>query len=195
MAILKVANMGHPVLRRSADPVTAEDLRAEPVKRFIADLIDTMREYDGVGLAAPQVHESVRIIVIESHRNPRYPEAPPIPLQVLVNPEVEPLTEETGGLWEGCLSIPGIKGWVERPAKIRVRALDASGAPLDFTADDFTAIVIQHETDHVNGILFLDRMKDLTKLAFQSEYERYHAAKPEDEPDEGDEAPSAEEPS
>lgn len=185
MAILKVAQMGHPVLREPAAAVSPEELRSEGFQQFIADMIETMREYDGVGLAAPQVHRSQRVVMIESHQNPRYPEAPEFPLRVLVNPIVEPLTDETMQWWEGCLSVPGLRGLVHRPRQIKVAAQDEHGQALSFTAEDFSAIVIQHEVDHLNGLLFLDRMADLKMLAFQPEYERYFApAKDENNEDE-----------
>jgi peptide deformylase len=173
MAILKIAQMGNPVLRRKADPVPVKSIKSPMVQRFIDDLVETMREYHGVGLAAPQVHESLQITVIEAQENPRYPQVPNIPLTVLINPTVEPLNQDMEQDWEGCLSIPDIRGKVTRHREVRVRAYDREGNPLDFSAKDFFARVIQHEHDHLQGILFLDRMPKLDTLTYLAEYHRY----------------------
>ncbi|MEE8153230.1 MAG: peptide deformylase [candidate division NC10 bacterium] len=173
MAILKIAQMGNPVLRRPADLVPIKSIKSPILKKFIDDMIETMREYSGVGLAGPQVHESLQIVVIEAHENPRYPQTPTIPLAVLINPAVEPLTDETDEDWEGCLSIPDIRGKVPRYREVRVRAHDREGKELDFSVKDFFARVIQHEHDHLQGILFLDRMKKLDTLTYMAEYQRY----------------------
>jgi len=125
-------------------------------------MVETMKEYDGVGLAADQVHTSKQIAVLEVADNPRYPEKPKVPLTVLVNPKITPLTEEMEDDWEGCLSIPDLRGKVSRYKNIRVQALDRSGRELDFIANDFHARVIQHEWDHLNGKVYLDRMRDLS---------------------------------
>jgi len=180
MSILKVANMGHPVLRAIAKPLKKTALGSPEIRRLAADLIETMREYDGAGLAAPQVHVSVRLIVVGCEANPRYPGAPVIPFRVLVNPVVTPLTDETIRWWEGCLSVPGLRGLVIRPRKVKVRALDISGAPANFTAEGFEAVAVQHEADHLDGLLYPDRMKDIKKLVFEREYGRFH------EPDDDD---------
>jgi peptide deformylase len=184
MSILKVANMGHPVLRLKAKPIKKPDLASGELRRLVADMLETMREYDGVGLAAPQVHASVRLVVVGSEANPRYPGAPVIPVRILVNPVVTPLTDETIRWWEGCLSVPGLRGLVIRPRKVKVRALDISGAPVSFTAEGFEAVVVQHETDHLDGFLYPDRMKDIKKLVFEREYGRFHEPA-EDDKEEG----------
>ena len=173
MAILKIAQMGNPVLRRPADPVPVKSITSPVLQNFIDDMIATMREYSGVGLAAPQVHESLQVVVIEALENPRYPQAPAIPLTVLINPSVEPLSDETEEDWEGCLSIPDIRGKVRRYREVRVRAYDREGKQLDFSAKDFFARVIQHESDHVQGVLFPDRMQKLDTLTYLAEYQRY----------------------
>jgi len=173
MAILKIAQMGNPVLRRKADPVPVKSIKSPMVQRFIADLVETMREYYGVGLAAPQVHESLQITVIEAQENPRYPQVPNIPLTVLINPTVETVSQDMDEDWEGCLSIPDIRGRVPRHREVRVRAHDREGKQLDFSAKDFFARVIQHEYDHLQGILFLDRMPKLDTLTYLAEYHRY----------------------
>jgi peptide deformylase len=173
MAILKVARLGHPVLRKIAAPLSITEIQSAPIQRLIDDMIETMKEYNGVGLAADQVHESKQIAVLEVADNPRYPEKPPVPLTVLINPQVTPLAEETDEDWEGCLSIPDLRGKVPRFRSIRVQALDRSGRELNFTAQDFHARVIQHEWDHLNGKVYLDRMRDLTSLAFLAEFARF----------------------
>ena len=136
-------------------------------------MVETMREYDGVGLAADQVHESKQLAVLEVAENPRYPEKPKVPLTVLINPKVTPLTEEMEDDWEGCLSIPDMRGKVPRYKSVRVQALYRSGKELSFIANDFHARVIQHEWDHLNGKVYLDRMPDLSTLTFLTEFARY----------------------
>jgi peptide deformylase len=143
------------------------------VQRFIDDLIETMYEYDGAGLAAPQVHVSQRIVVMEVHHNPRYPEAPIIPLTVYINPEITPLTDDMDEDWEGCLSVPGLRGRVPRYTKIRLRAYDRQGKRVDFVAEGFHARVIQHECDHLQGKVYLDRMRDMSSLTFMEEFVKY----------------------
>lgn len=173
MAILKVTRLGHPVLRQIAAPLSIADIQSAPIQRLIDDMIETMKEYNGVGLAADQVHESKQIAVIEVADNPRYPEKPPVPLTVLVNPQITPLSEETEDDWEGCLSIPDLRGKVPRFKSLRVQALDRNGRELSFTAQGFHARVIQHEWDHLNGKVYLDRMRDLCSLTFLAEFARF----------------------
>ena len=173
MSILKVARLGHPVLRKVAESLSARELQSTACQKFIEDMVATMKEYDGVGLAADQVHESKQIAVLEVADNPRYPEKPKVPLTVLINPKVTPLTEEMEDDWEGCLSVPDLRGKVPRYKHIRVQALDRNGKELDFIADDFHARVIQHEWDHLHGKVYLDRMRDLSTLAFLTEFARY----------------------
>ena len=173
MAILKVARLGHPVLRRRAEPVSLDELRSAAVQRLIDDMVETMREYDGAGLAANQVHTLKQIAVIEVQSNPRYPDAPVIPLTVLVNPEVTPLTEEMEEGWEGCLSIPDLRGMVPRYTAVRLRSLDREGRRQDLVAKDFFARVIQHETDHLNGVVYLDRMRDFSTLSHIAEWQKH----------------------
>jgi peptide deformylase len=173
MAILKVARLGHPVLRQQARPLTAEEIRSPDTQRFIDDMIETMREYDGAGLAANQVHTLKQVCVIEVLRNPRYPEAPHVPLTVLINPVVTPLTDEVEEGWEGCLSVPDMRGRVPRFTEVRLECLDREGQPVDLVAKEFFARVIQHETDHLRGIVYVDRMRDLTSLSYIAEWQRY----------------------
>lgn len=143
------------------------------MQKLIDDMVSTMKEYDGVGLAADQVFESKQIAVLEVADNPRYPGKPPVPLTVLVNPKITPLSEAIEEDWEGCLSIPDLRGRVPRYTALRVQALDRHGHQLDFVAHDFHARVIQHEYDHLNGKVYLDRMRDLTTLTFLQEFGRY----------------------
>jgi peptide deformylase len=143
------------------------------MQKFIDDMIETMKEYDGVGLAADQVHESKQLAVLEVANNPRYPNKPDVPLTVLVNPKVTPLSDVLEEDWEGCLSIPDLRGKVPRYTSVRVQAWDRNGQELDYVATGFHARVIQHEFDHLNGKLYVDRMCDLTTLSFLQEFARY----------------------
>lgn len=173
MSILKVARLGNPVLRRGAETLRPDQIGSPEIQRFIDDMIQTMKEYDGVGLAAVQVHEPKQIAVLEVEDNPRYPNKPPVALTVLINPSMVPLSEENDEDWEGCLSIPELRGKVPRYKSIRVKALDRNGKELDFIASDFHARVIQHEWDHLNGKVFLDRMQGLSSLTYLQEFARY----------------------
>ncbi|HEU5464357.1 MAG TPA: peptide deformylase, partial [Candidatus Binatia bacterium] len=173
MSILKVARLGHPVLRRVTAPVSQVDLQSAALQQLIDDMVETMKEYDGVGLAADQVHESKQLAVLEVADNPRYPSKPNVPLTVLVNPSVTPLSDEIEDDWEGCLSIPELRGKVPRYRRIRVTGWDRHGRELDFIAEDFHARVIQHEFDHLHGKVYLDRMRDLSTLTFLHEFSRY----------------------
>jgi peptide deformylase len=173
MSILKVTRLGHPVLRQITAPVALDGLQSAARQKFIDDMVETMKEYDGVGLAADQVFESLQIAVLEVAENPRYPDKPRVPLTVLVNPRITPISEEMEDDWEGCLSIPDLRGVVPRYKSIRVQAYDRQGQLLDFVAHDFHARVIQHEFDHLNGKVYLDRMRDLTTLTFLQEFTRY----------------------
>jgi peptide deformylase len=171
--ILKVARMGHPVLRQEAEPIPPEQITAPEIQDFIDDMIETMYDYDGAGLAAPQVHVSKQIVVMEVSQNPRYPNAPAIPLTVYINPEITPLTEDMDEDWEGCLSVPGLRGRVPRYTKIRLRAYDRDGQRVDFVAEGFHARVIQHECDHLWGKLYIDRVRDTTSLTFMEEFMKF----------------------
>jgi peptide deformylase len=168
MSILKVARMGHPVLRARARPLEAGELGRPRIQQLIDDMIETMREYNGIGLAAPQVHESVRLFVAGFGADDDR-----LPLMAVINPEITPVGRNTAEDWEGCLSIPEIRGRVVRPDEVRLRALDRQGRPIDLTATGFAARVLQHETDHLDGILFFDRMKSFETLTFMEEFERY----------------------
>lgn len=173
--LLRIAKMGNPILRQVAQTVTEDDLLDPATQRLIDDMIETVRDADGIGLAAPQVHVSKRIQVVEIRPNPRYPTAPVFPLMVLVNPEVEPLTTESLEVWEACLSVDDLRGKVRRPAAVLVRYLDRFGEPREFEFEGFPAVVVQHETDHLLGKLFVDRMTDMATLTHLREWDRYWA--------------------
>ena len=188
MSILKVARMGHPVLRARAKPLDAAAIKSPRVQQLIDDMLETMNEYQGVGLAAPQVHVSLRLFVAgfaphppdedededdAEHDDGEDDEDSHVPQMVLINPEISIVGHDTVDDWEGCLSIPEIRGRVTRARDIKVRAFDRNARRVEITARGFTARVIQHETDHLDGVLFLDRMKSLTSLAFMEEYRRF----------------------
>ncbi|HLV64861.1 MAG TPA: peptide deformylase [Polyangiaceae bacterium] len=181
MAIRKIAQLGEPILRQRARELEPGELVSERTLALLADMIETMRDANGAGLAAPQVYESIQLVVIEVHENPRYPGAEPVPLTVLANPRITPLVsgpldalrdEEAITVYEGCLSVTGVRGRVRRPRRVRVQALDAEGRPVDEVWEGFRAAVVQHETDHLFGTLFVDRV-DTRTLTFLREYERY----------------------
>lgn len=180
MSILKIAHMGHPVLRAAARPLHPSDIRGPKVQQLIDDMFETMKEYQGVGLAAPQVHEGLRIFVAGFADGPEdedeeadEAEEEDVPLMALINPEITVIGRETVEDWEGCLSIPDIRGRVPRARQISVRAYNRLGKKMEFTASGFTARVIQHETDHLDGTLFFDRMKSFQSLTFLEEFGRY----------------------
>lgn len=172
MAILKIARMGHPVLFRRAEPVP--DPTAPEIRRLIADMLDTVRDADGAGLAAPQVHVPLRLFVfrVPAARAGDAAETAERPFEALVNPEVQPLGDSVDEGWEGCLSIPGMQGVVPRHARIRYRGLDAEGRPVDREAAGFHARVVQHENDHLDGMLYTMRLRDFTRFGFSEELSR-----------------------
>ena len=174
MTIRKIATVGHPVLRQRAREVPPGELASPELQRLIDDLIDTMRDANGAGIAANQVHEPVRVAVIEVDHNPRYPYKPPIPLTVLVNPVIELLDDELVEINEGCLSVPNLRGNVMRNVNIRVRWLDRDGNEHDEIKRGLTAGTFQHECDHLDGRLFLDRVVDTTTLTTWEEFDRHH---------------------
>ena len=181
MSILKVSRMGHPVLRTKARTVDKAELKNPMVQAFIDNMIDTMYEYSGVGLAAPQVHEGLRVFVAMLDPDGRG-EGDAV---TFVNPEITVVGDEVVEGWEGCLSIPDVRGRVPRAQHIRVSALDRTGKRFELELKDFPARVVQHETDHLDGILFLDRMRGFESLTYLEEYSRYHTR--HDDDDEGDE--------
>jgi len=175
MAILKIARMGHPVLRAPALPVP--DPASPEIQALVRDMVETMEDADGAGLAAPQVHVPLRLVIFHVPADREHPDEAPdaegddagVPLTVLMNPVIEPLTEEQDMGWEGCLSVPGLVGAVPRFTKIRYRGVTLGGAPIDRTAEGFHARVVQHECDHLDGILYPQRMTDLSLLMFREE--------------------------
>jgi len=176
MTVREILHIGHPLLRQDAIRLDPSELAGADVQTLIDDLIDTMRAADGAGLAAPQVGDPVQVCVIEVRPgNPRYPYKPIIPLTVLVNPTVEALTIETFANYEGCLSVPGLRGIVDRAMEVRVQGLDRDGAPIDMVVRGLSAGTFQHETDHLHGRLFVDWVADTRTLCtwgeFQARYE------------------------
>jgi peptide deformylase len=170
MSILKVARIAHPVLRSPAKPVRKDAFRDPLFQKLIDDMRETMYEYEGVGLAAPQVHEGLRLAVIEVPGSDERARAE-VPFMVLVNPAVTPLGEERENGWEGCLSIPDLRGVVPRHKRVKLEALDREGKPYSLEAQDFFARVLQHECDHLDGNVYLDRMADMRSLTFLKEFE------------------------
>ncbi len=170
MSILKVARIAHPVLRSPAKPVRKEAFRDRLFQKLIDDMRETMYEYEGVGLAAPQVHEGLRLAVIEVPGSDERARAE-VPFMVLVNPVVVPLDDERENGWEGCLSIPDLRGVVPRLKRLKLEALDRDGKAYSLEAQDFFARVIQHECDHLDGNVYLDRMADMRSLTFIKEFE------------------------
>jgi peptide deformylase len=171
----QIVEVGHPVLRERAREVSPDELRSDPVQRLIDDMVDTMRAANGAGLAANQVGETVRIAVVEVRRdNPRYPYKPPVPLTVIVNPVIEPLDDEIELINEGCLSVPNLRGEVPRHVSIRLRYTDREGQEHEEVRRGLTAGTFQHELDHLDGILFLDRVADPRTLTTWDQFERFH---------------------
>ncbi len=173
MAILKVARMGHPVLRQECQPIDPKDITSPEVQRLIRDMYETMAEYNGVGLAAPQVHQPVQLVIaggeVDEDGRPRF--------RILINPEITVLDEDDRlGMYEGCLSLPGLRGWVERPATIKVTAYDETGEQSEFTLEGFPAVVMQHECDHLEGILYVDRIEDMGRFSYEEEADRFLVA-------------------
>lgn len=174
MAVRKIIRMGHPTLRQVARPLTADEISSPDLSHLVADMIDTLHDYGGIGLAAPQINEPIRLAIVEiAGGETRYGELPSMPLTVFVNPEIEVLNPTVAGYWEGCLSVPGLRGFVERPQHIRVKALDMTGVEHVLELEGFLATVLQHEFDHLDGKLFIDRISDTTQLVFEEELERY----------------------
>lgn len=169
MAILKVARLGHPVLRETCKPIDPKAITGPDVQRLIRDMFETMVEYNGVGLAAPQVHHPVRLVIAggeaDDDGRPSF--------RILINPEITVLDEARLGMYEGCLSVPGMRGWVERPRKVKVKAWDEKGRQSEFELEGFPAVVIQHECDHLDGTLYVDRLADTRKFGFEEEADRF----------------------
>lgn len=176
MSVREIVTVGHPVLRERAREVTAEELASSETQQFIDDLIDTMRNANGAGIAANQVGVPIRIATIEVGDNPRYPYKPRIPLTVVVNPIIEPVDDELVEINEGCLSVPNLRGSVMRNVNVRVRHLDRDGVAHDEIRRGLTAGTFQHECDHLDGVLFLDRVVDPRTFTTWEQFERFHRA-------------------
>lgn len=174
MALRKVASMGNPVLRKKAAPIAEKDITSSEIQTLIQDMIETMFEYDGRGLAAPQVHESIRLVVLVWDFDPKVKPH----IMCLINPVLTPVGDSSSEYWEGCLSVPGLRGLVARPDRVKVQALNEKGKKISFEAEGFAATVLQHECDHLDGILYVDKLKDSKSFAFNKEFEKFLA--PED---------------
>ncbi len=174
MTVLPIATVGHPILRERAREVTRDELAGAEVQQLIDDMIETMRHVNGAGLAANQVHVPLRITVIEVTTNPRYPYKPPIPLTIVVNPVIEPIDDELVEINEGCLSVPNMRGNVMRHVNVRVRYWDRDGVEHDEIKRGLTAGTFQHECDHLDGLLFLDRVFDTRTLTTWEQFEAHH---------------------
>jgi len=174
MAIRRIIRMGHPRLREPARPLTADEIGSPELQRLVADMVDTLHDYGGIGLAAPQIGEPLRLAIIEIPGGPtRYGDLAPLSLSVFINPVIEVIDPAAAGYWEGCLSVPGLRGFVERPQHIHVRYTDEHGKPGQLELKGFPATVFQHEFDHLDGVLYIDRIADTRLLAFDQEFERY----------------------
>src|SRR5258706_10662371 len=168
--LLQVAQLGHPSLRQKAKPV--KNIKDPKIQRLIDDLIATAMDVNGVGIAAPQVYESVRIFIVASHPNPRYPHAPNMEPTAMINPKILSRSKKKVKDWEGCLSIPGIRGLIPRHTEVTVAYTDRLGKKHKQTFTDFIARIIQHENDHLDGILFLDRVESNKELISDKEYQK-----------------------
>ncbi len=176
MAVRQILTVGHPLLRERAAEVDPADIAGAEVQRVIEDLIDTMRHANGAGIAANQIGELVRVATIEVNQNPRYPYKPPIPLTIVINPVIEFLDDELVEINEGCLSVPNMRGNVFRHVNIKLSYLDRNGEPHSYVKRGLTAGTFQHELDHLDGLLFLDRVADTRTLTTWEQFETWHRA-------------------
>lgn len=174
MPVKEVLKMGHPVLRQVAQPVA--EINSPVISALLTDMLDTMQALDGAGLAAPQIGVSLRVVIFAVESNPRYPDVEPVPLTILINPEIVPLSPEQVMGWEGCLSLPGMRGQVPRFQRIRYRGLDQAGNIIEREVSDFHARVVQHEVDHLDGLLYPQRMTDMSQFGFEQENFPYPVA-------------------
>jgi peptide deformylase len=174
MAYLKVVHLGTPLLRKRAEAVSEKELKDPFFRRFLDDLVETMQEYDGVGLAAPQVFVGKRVFVYQIPASEQERDQPQQPPKILINPVLSQFSKESESDWEGCLSLPDLRGQVERPTSLSVEAIDREGKKLSLRVSGFEARVIQHEFDHLEGKVFVDRMSDFNSLCFVPEYIKYH---------------------
>lgn len=181
MTVRKVIRMGHPSLRTPAKPYPSELIGSDEFETLIEDMHLTLHAYGGIGLAAPQIDVGYRLAIIEiENTQTRYGEIAHTPFDVYINPTITPIAGEAAGYWEGCLSVPGMMGYVERPQHIRVDYTDRRGQPAALEAHGFLATVFQHEFDHLDGILYVDRIEDKSLFAFEEEYMQFHLPPQED---------------
>jgi len=174
MAVRRILRMGHPNLRRVAQPLELGALQSDWFRDLLRDMRDTLADYGGIGLAAPQIDVPWRLAIVEIGATPsRYGDIESVPFTVFVNPEIEPLTSTMAGYWEGCLSVPGLRGFVERPTRLRVRYFDEAGAQRSLELEGFHATVIQHEFDHLDGKLYVDRITNSDLLVFEDQLSRF----------------------
>lgn len=174
MAVRKIIRMGHPNLRKRAEPVDSAYINSEEFSRLLEDMVDTLHDYGGIGLAAPQIDVPLRLAIIELPGGPsRYGQLQKIPLTVFINPVVRVLEGPEAGYWEGCLSVPGLRGFVARPQRVEVTYTDRDGASATMLLEGFSATVVQHEFDHLDGRLYIDRITDPTRLVFEDEFVRH----------------------
>ena len=171
--IQPICRMGNPILRRKTKEITKDYLLSDDFGQLLLDLRDSMKHYGGIGIAAPQIGIDLQVAIIELMGFNRYGEEVNLPLTTFVNPKIEYLTNEEQGFWEGCLSVPGLRGFVERPKKVRVRFLNEKAEPQELVAEGFLATVLQHELDHLEGVLYVDRVKDPKLLSYQEEFEEF----------------------
>ncbi|MBC7714660.1 MAG: peptide deformylase [Rhizobacter sp.] len=185
MTARKVIRMGHPTLRLVAELVDVSELKTPEFIELLVDMYDTMKVEGGIGIAAPQINVSKQVTLIElPDDSDRYGELDGTPLMVIINPKITYLTEDKQGFWEGCLSVPGLRGFVERPNHIQVDYINEHGEPKQIIADEFLATVFQHELDHLFGKLYIDRITDTTKITYTEEFSEFIKAKPKDTLDE-----------
>ncbi|MFT4571074.1 MAG: peptide deformylase [Hyphomicrobiaceae bacterium] len=176
MSIHEVATIGNPILRAQAREIVASEIGSPELRQLVVDMVETMHAMDGIGLAAPQISVPLQLAVIEmSPESERYPDIDSLPLTVFINPRITVLDETEQEFWEGCLSVPNLRGVVPRPRKVRVDFMGLEGQASSLTAEGFVATVLQHELDHLQGVLFLDRMPDITRLATVEDFARFWA--------------------
>ncbi len=171
--IRPICRMGNPILRKKAAKVSKEQLMSDDFALLLKDLKDSMDHYGGIGIAAPQIGVNLSVAIIELQGVNRYGEEINLPLTAFINPQVEFLTNEVQGFWEGCLSVPGLRGFVERPKKVRVTYWNTRGEDVELIAEGFLATVLQHELDHLDGVLYIDRIKDTKFISYQEEFEEF----------------------
>ena len=173
MMIRPLCKMGNPILRKKAQIIAKDFLKSDEFTQLNKDLIDSMIHYGGIGIAAPQIGVDLQVAIIELKGMNRYGEEINLPLTTFINPVLTYLTEDLQGFWEGCLSVPGLRGYVERPRKVKVNYMNSQGQDQEIIAEGFLATVLQHELDHLEGILYIDRIKDLKMISYQEEFEKF----------------------